>query len=60
MLLDFLDQKNSIGKKIMGEDRIDPGTFSFMEPGWWAFHAAAIAGIYMLGSRISQRGDRLH
>lgn len=59
-MLDFLDHKNSIGKKMIGEDKVDPGTFSFMEPGWWVFHAAAITGIYVLGSKISNHRDRLH
>jgi len=59
-MLDVLDRKNSIGKKIIGEDKVDPGTFSFMEPGWWVFHAAAITGIYVLSNRISHRGNRLH
>jgi len=31
--------------------RVDPGTFSFLQTGWWAFHLAAITGIYLLGRR---------
>jgi len=34
---------------------IDPGTFSLMEPGWWALHATAIAGVYLLGSKLRNR-----
>lgn len=55
MLLDFLDEKASLGKKMINRDKVDPGTFSFAEPGWWVFHAAAITGVYVLGSKISQR-----
>ncbi len=58
MLLDFLDYKNSLGKKMLHRDKVDPGTFSFMEPGWWAFHAAAVTGVYVLGSKIARSGHR--
>lgn len=51
---DLMDVKNSVTKKIMNEDKPDPGTFSLMEPGWWAFHAVAIGSIYMLGHKIGK------
>ncbi|MGI5920199.1 MAG: hypothetical protein ACOX6I_00430 [Syntrophomonadaceae bacterium] len=53
MLSSLWDQKNSVIKRVMNDDRIDPGTFSFMEAGWWALHAAAIAGVFYLGQRMS-------
>ncbi|MEA4925411.1 MAG: hypothetical protein VB084_08885 [Syntrophomonadaceae bacterium] len=37
------------------EDKVDPGAFSFMEPGWWALHATAIAGVYLLGNKLRTR-----
>lgn len=49
-----MDYKNSIAKKIINEDKIDPGTFSFLEPGWWALHAAAITAIYVIGNTIAK------
>lgn len=49
MLADFMEYK-----KFLNRDKIDPGTFSFMEPGWWALHATAVAGVYMLGSMLSR------
>ncbi len=55
MLDSLWDLKNSTIRKAMHDDKIDPGTFSIMEPGWFALHAAAIAGIYLLGSRLSRR-----
>jgi hypothetical protein len=60
MILDFLDQKNSLGKKLINSDRIDPGTFSFLEPGWWALHAATIAGVYALGNVIAHSQHKHH
>lgn len=35
--------------------RVDPGTFSFLQPGWWAFHALAIGGAVVLGKEIEKR-----
>lgn len=54
-LIGFMDQKNSLSKRIMHQDRVDPGTFSMMEPGWWALHAVAIAGVYLLGRRMQRQ-----
>lgn len=54
MLSDFMDYKNSMAKKIMHEDRIDPGTFSFLQPGWWALHATAITAIYVVGHTMAK------
>ncbi len=34
MLADLMDRRNSFAKKLMRQDKVDPGTFSFMEPGW--------------------------
>lgn len=54
MLESLWDLKNSTIKKAMHDDKVDPGTFSMMEPGWYALHAVAIVGIYLLGSRLSR------
>lgn len=54
-LTDFMDYKNSISKKVMRRDKIDPGTFSILEPGWWVLHAAAIAGIFLLARGIQRQ-----
>lgn len=54
-LMDLMDYKNSVSKKIIKKDKIDPGTFSILEPGWWALHALAIAGVYILGTRMQRR-----
>jgi len=51
----MMDYKNSMVKKMTNDDKIDPGTFSLMEPGWWALHATAIAGVYLLGSKLRNR-----
>lgn len=49
MMNGMFDMKNSMMKKMTGDDKIDPGTFSIGQTGWWFLHAAAIAGIYALG-----------
>ena len=51
----FLNATDAVVRKLRHDDKIDPGTFSIMEPGWLALHAAAIAGVYLLGSRLSNR-----
>ncbi len=56
MLNGMQDYKNSMLKKMMGDDKIDPGTFSIGETGWWALHAAAITGIYVLASKTARKG----
>lgn len=55
MFSSMMDHKNSIVNKLLKDNKIDPGTFSFMESGWWALHAAAITGILLLGSRMNKR-----
>lgn len=55
MFLGMMDRKNSLMKKVMGKNRIDPGNFSFLESGWWALHSALITGIFLLGYKMSQR-----
>jgi len=35
--------------------KVDPGTFSFLEPGWFIFHALAITGMIMIGMAIERR-----
>ena len=54
MLADLMDRRNSFAKKLMHQDKADPRTFSFMEPGWWALHAVTIAGVYMLGHNLAK------
>jgi hypothetical protein len=49
-----MDRRNSMIRKIMGNNKADPGTFSFLEPGWWALHAAAISGLYILAKRAGR------
>jgi len=44
-------------KKIFNRDKIDPRSFSFLEPGWWALHATAITAVYMLGSLMSRKNQ---
>lgn len=51
----FMDYKNSIGRKLFDQDKVDPGSFSFMESGWWALHAAAITGLFILGHSMGKR-----
>jgi len=55
MLNGMQDFKNSMFKKLSGDDKIDPGTFSIGETGWWLLHAGAIAGIYAFASKMTQR-----
>lgn len=55
MLAGFMDYKNSVIKKMMNDDKVDPGSMSFLEPGWWALHATAITGLYLLANRMSKR-----
>ena len=55
MFSDMMDYKESMGKKFSRNDKIDPGTFSIMEPGWWVLHTAAIAGIYLLGAKMRSK-----
>ena len=50
-----MDYTNSMIKNLKNDDKIDPGTFSLMEPGWWALHAAAITGVYLLGNKLRNR-----
>lgn len=49
MLTGLMDYKNSLSKKLINQDKIDPGTFSFLESGWWGLHAALITGVFLLG-----------
>ena len=35
--------------------KVDPGTFSLLQPGWWAFHAVAIGGMLLLGKTLEKR-----
>ncbi|NLF46081.1 MAG: hypothetical protein GX581_08385 [Syntrophomonadaceae bacterium] len=53
MFLDLVDRKHSLFKKALGKDRIDPGSFSFLESGWWVLHTLAITGVFLLGCKIS-------
>lgn len=34
---------------------VDRTTWEFLRPGWWALHALAIGGTFILGRRLSQR-----
>jgi len=51
----IMDYRNSIVKKMINQDKVDPGTFSFLEPGWWALHATTITAAVMLGSMLSKK-----
>lgn len=55
MLDGIQDYTNSAIKKLTGDNKVDPGAFSLGETGWWLLHAGAIAGIYMLSSRMTKR-----
>ncbi|MEA1961772.1 MAG: hypothetical protein U9N81_10985 [Bacillota bacterium] len=58
MFASLWDYKNSTLKKAVGQDnKIDPGTFSILEPGWIALHAVVITGVYMLGCRLGKTMD---
>ncbi|MEN6351172.1 MAG: hypothetical protein ABFD08_17485 [Syntrophomonas sp.] len=56
----FMDYKNSIGRKLFDQDKVDPGSLSFMENGWWALHAAAITGLFILGHSMGKRSHNQH
>jgi len=58
MLNDLMDYKNSLSKKMIGRDKVDPGTFSFPETGWWLLHGVMIAGVYMLGKSMADHSQR--
>lgn len=34
---------------------VDQTTWEFLRPGWWAFHAVAIGGMYLLGRRLGRQ-----
>jgi len=51
----MMDYKNSIAKKMMRQDKVDPGTFSFFKPGWWVLHATTITAVYMLGQMMNKK-----
>ena len=51
----IMDYRNSIVRKMINQDKVDPGTFSFLEPGWWALHATTITAAVMLGSVLSKK-----
>lgn len=55
MFSGILDRKHSMMKKAMGKDKVDPGSFSFLESGWWTLHSVVITGIFMLGYKMSSR-----
>jgi len=57
MLDGLQDYMNTAVKKAGGESRIDPGTFSLGETGWFLLHAGAIAGVYLLGSIIARKDN---
>lgn len=38
-----------------GMTKVDPGTFSFLQAGWWVLHVIAIAGIFYLGYLYGHR-----
>jgi hypothetical protein len=40
---------------LMFRNRVDPGPFSFMQPGWFALHALTIAGSIYLGKALEKR-----
>lgn len=37
--------------------RVDPGPLSFLQPGWIAFHVAAIGGAILLGKALEKKFD---
>lgn len=60
MLAGLMDYKNSSMKKMMHQNKVDPGTFSFLEPGWWALHATAITAVWIVAEKLvrNNRGHR--
>ena len=55
MLSSMWDHKNAMIKNLLQDEKIDPGTFSFMETGWWLLHTADIAGVFYLGSKLTHK-----
>lgn len=55
MFSDEEDYKGNVINQLTRDDKVDPGIFSLMQPGWWALHLTAIAGVYMLGNKLSNR-----
>jgi hypothetical protein len=58
LIAGLMDYKNSAMKKMMQQDKVDPGSFSFLEPGWWALHATAITAIWVIADRIARSSSR--
>ncbi|MGR6836173.1 hypothetical protein [Syntrophomonas erecta] len=50
----LIDYKNSLNRKMFNQDRIDPGSFSMFENGWWVLHTAAIAGVFWIGYQMAK------
>lgn len=58
LIAGLMDYKNSAVKKMMQQDKVDPGSFSFMEPGWWALHATAITAIWVIADRMARSSSQ--
>ena len=35
--------------------KVDPGTFSFLQPGWFVLHTVVIGGVTLLGKAWERR-----
>lgn len=35
--------------------KVDPGPLSFLQPGWFAFHAVVITGLTLIGRTLGKR-----
>lgn len=57
MLLGMMDRKHSMIKKAIGKDKIDPGSYSFLESGWWMLHSLMITGVFLLGYKMSTKSQ---
>jgi len=55
MFWKLMDYEKFSPQKLLNRDKIDPGTFSFLEPGWWALHATAITAVYALGCLMNRK-----
>lgn len=55
MFSNVSDFKDTVVDSLRDVKKTYPGNYSFSEPGWWALHAAAIAGVYLLGNKLSNR-----
>lgn len=57
MLSGLMDRRNSMVRRFLGNDKADPGAYSFLQPGWWALHATAITALYVMAQQMSKKDE---